>query len=100
MVIPCKLVELAPVTIIAEPWSSSPKLIYFNRGEIFVDDANDARATQLASALKEYGLSKQDCAAFEENGDVAKRLVESLNHSYYEESALPTERTLASRRKQ
>jgi hypothetical protein len=82
VVIPCKLVELSPIQILAEPWSTSPKLIYFNRSEMFVDDANDARAAQLASALKEYGLSRQDCASFE-NEDVAKRLVESLNNSYY-----------------
>ena len=82
VVLPCKLVELAPIQILAEPWSEEPKLIQFNRKEIFVDNSNSNRAKQLASALREYGVSDQACESIQHE-DVRKRLAEGVNNSIY-----------------
>jgi len=81
--LPCKLVELLPIQILAEIWSEQPKLIEFNREEVFVDEANSAKALQLATALKEYGLSWQACDSIE-NDEVKNKLVFELNRSFYE----------------
>jgi hypothetical protein len=82
--LPCKLVELAPIQILAEPWAGEPKLIQFSRHEIFVDGSNAARAHQLANALKEYGLDGQACGAIDDK-DQRRRLAEALNSSAFEE---------------
>ena len=50
-ILPCKLVELSPIQIVAEPWSSDPKsggpkLIQLTRDHLFVDEQNSERAVR------------------------------------------------------
>lgn len=82
-VLPCKLVELAPIQIIADPWSNDPKFIQLARDHLFVDEQNTKRAVQLAGALMDYGLSERACDTIDDN-EVFKNLLRNLNNSFYE----------------
>lgn len=82
-VLPCKLVELAPIQIIAEPWSNDPKFIQLTRDHLFVDEQNSKRAVQLAGALMDYGLSERACETIDDD-EVFKNLLRNLNSSFYE----------------
>jgi hypothetical protein len=86
-VLPCTLIELSAIQILAEPWSDDPRLISFNRHEMFIDDSNANRASQLATALKEYGLSAERCTLID-NNEVAQRLVSDLNRSFFSPDAV------------
>lgn len=83
-VLPCRLVELAPLQIIADPWSNDPKFIQLARDHLFVDEQNAKRAVQLAGALMDYGLSDRACESLEDE-EVFRNLLHNLNSSFYEE---------------
>jgi hypothetical protein len=85
-VLPCKLVELAPIQIIAEPWSNDPKFIQLSPDHLFVDEQNTKRAAQLAGALMDYGLSERACDAIDDE-KIFKNLIRNLNNSFYDEPA-------------
>jgi hypothetical protein len=97
ILIPCKLTELTPVQILAEPWSNDPQLIGFNREEVFVDVSNSDRARQIASALREYGPEAREfgsIAGESKQARAADRLREQLNKSVFQE--VPLEKPLVS----
>jgi hypothetical protein len=83
-VLPCRLVELAPIQIIAEPWSNDPKSIQFTRDHLYVDEQNAKRAVQLASALMDYGLSERIWETMQDE-EAFNNLLHNLNSSFYEE---------------
>jgi hypothetical protein len=91
--LPCKLMELAPIQIIAEPWSTDPKFIHLTPDDLFVDEANAKRAAQLAGALMDYGLSERACETIEDQ-DVVKGLVRNLNSSFYQDAEIKQSRPL------
>jgi len=82
-VLPCKLVELAPIQIIAEPWSN-PKFVQLTQDHLFVDEQNSKRAVQLASALMDYGLSERACEGIADQ-KTFRNLLRNLNSSFYDE---------------
>jgi hypothetical protein len=84
-VLPCKLVELVPLQIIAEPWSADPKFIQLASDHLFVDEQNAKRAAQLAGALMDYGLSERACETIDQK-EVFTKLLRDLNSSLYEEA--------------
>jgi hypothetical protein len=86
-VFPCRLVELAPLQIIADLWSNDPKFIQLARDYLFVDEQNAKRAVQLAGALMEYGLSERECEAIDRE-EVFMKLLRNLNSSLYEEAII------------
>jgi hypothetical protein len=83
-VLPCRLVELAPIQIIAEPWSNHPQLIQMSPDHLFVDEQSAKRAAQLAGALMDYGLSERACDAIDDE-KIFKNLIRNLNNSFYDE---------------
>lgn len=85
--LPCKLVELLPIQILADPWSNDPKLVSFNEHELYVDEANSNKAIQLANALKEYGVSWEACETIDDD-NVRNKLIHELNRSFYEPGEL------------
>jgi len=85
VVIPCKLVELAPLQILGDPWCNDPQLIQVSQGEPFVDKAESERACALAAALREIGAQK--CVSIDEN--IGPGLIEAFNTSYYDNVRLP-----------
>jgi hypothetical protein len=86
-VLPCKLVELASLQIIADLWSNDPKFIQPATDYLFVDQQNGKRAVQLANALMDYGLSERACEAIDKE-EVFNRLLRNLNSSLYEEAKI------------
>jgi hypothetical protein len=82
-VLPCKLVELSPIQIIADPWSNDPKFIQLAGDHLFVDGQNEKRAATLANALMDYGLSERVCDTIDQK-EVQAKLVRDLNQSLYD----------------
>jgi hypothetical protein len=85
-VLPCKLVELVPLQIIADPWST-PKSIALAQDHLFVDEQNAKRAAQLAGALMDYGLSERACETIDQK-EVFTKLLRDLNSSLYEQAGV------------
>ena len=95
ILVPCKLTELTPVQVLADPWTTNPQLIQVDEHSAYVDTQNSQRATQIASSLKQYGgRAARDCASDEtdENREkAAKQLMGQLNHSMLDDVPLPEE---------
>jgi hypothetical protein len=96
ILVPCKLTELTPVQVLADPWTNDPQLIQIDEQNVYVDSQNSQRATQIASALRQYGgRAARDCASDDDDDDArlkaAKLLMDQLNHSAYEDVLLPQE---------
>jgi hypothetical protein len=95
ILIPCKLTELTPVQVLADPWTNDPQIIQIDENHAHVDSQSSQRAGQIANALKQYGgRAARECAS-EEDAEArkraAKQLMNQLNHSAYEGLDLPAE---------
>lgn len=97
ILVPCKLTELTPVQVLADPWSNSPQLIQVDQSSAFVDSANSSRAAHIAGALRHYGEREaKECAMVGSGNDearlgAAKRLMDEMNSSVFDKVTLPEE---------
>lgn len=89
ILIPCKLTELTPVQVLANPWSVSPHLIQVDQSSAFVDTANSNRAAQITNVLRLYGEreAKKCAETGAENQparlEAVRRLMDEMNSSAY-----------------
>ncbi len=94
VLVPCTLVELTPLQILADPWSNQPQLVQYDRQAVFVDLANANRAQQIASGLREYGPAARELPGMMREEDdqaqkAADKLKMQLNRSVFHEVMLP-----------
>jgi hypothetical protein len=67
VVLPSQLVEFAPMQIIADLWSANPRVITLT-DHVYIEEGGAKRATEIASALMDHGLSERTCERLIKHG--------------------------------